>query len=861
MSEMMDHSRGGNGELVGCSATQAGTAADLTVDASAGTSRSDTFMSPRTAILEAKSSAEELNVSRSRVTKSRQLFETLLKEQKLPSENSPRQSQSKSRQSLPASASASAAGFPRTVAKPRSSLGSGNDIVLARARAAIDGRTKSREVVKERLRADMTSMGVGSGEDSSVSLATSSLKENERDARSPKRKSNEGEPRDMPLKSIAAPTKQSDNADDRTIAKKGKAVQESKDIRAKARERLNATMALLNASDTLESDVPAVASSSNEETSMTGQRTAEAALEERKPSVLSVQQSEMIALARLRQKGDSRTVAKAEQTQTEQEPPELSTEAANALSKIRQKVEVMRRLAEDGAPAESPVQEERVKEEGCAVEETKEETHEEEADVFAALEEHLEQENALAVQRPSLEEADAHRRKKVEHIASAALEMLDLEQTSEDLMDVVGMMDMAQSPTVDAAEPELNFEAIQSCGTGSPALADRPSGASEATSFGDLDNVLFQGATVMQQKQAKERLWPDTKDTCDAVSTSFDNDASVETAVSEESGGGRLWQAAKEEAELTTALAADFLPRCSSRGGGDERQPLSPSTDERRLTSASNQSLHDEPSHSTYNGGYYSQSWIEEPAERKEDEVEAVGVGSEWRGFKRNRMTAMVILGILGGLLPSLYVITTCHFITGDVEVGEDGVEFALHYGLQRFTPIDQAFQYYYGECQAYDSAYSNSPPTLAFALSVAAIIFSGNSLDRSSGVPPFLDDAQDSLERINISTLSIFLTDLCGNGVQCSMGPGSRAAVLSSVVWFILSLEMKLNTPFVPAADSDGVVVIEKDDRIVSSAKRMWRRAKGEDIAPSLARTALQKQRGRIGETEIASYRPPDIV
>mmetsp|Transcript_13795 Transcript_13795/g.26317 ORF Transcript_13795/g.26317 Transcript_13795/m.26317 type:complete len:123 (-) Transcript_13795:367-735(-) len=116
------------------------------------------------------------------------------------------------------------------------------------------------------------------------------------------------------------------------------------------------------------------------------------------------------------------------------------------------------------------------------------------------------------------------------------------------------------------------------------------------------------------------------------------------------------------------------------------------------------------------------------------------------------------------------------------------------------------------------------------------------------------------------ISTLSIFLLDMCQDGLDCSMGPGAWMSGVSAIVWFLLSLEMKINSPLYQAVrSSEGLVVIQKDS-LTTQMKKSWRKFKGEDPqlkVPSLSRTAMKKQKQRVRkvETELGRYRAPEIV
>ena len=111
----------------------------------------------------------------------------------------------------------------------------------------------------------------------------------------------------------------------------------------------------------------------------------------------------------------------------------------------------------------------------------------------------------------------------------------------------------------------------------------------------------------------------------------------------------------------------------------------------------------------------------------------------------------------------------------------------------------------------------------------------------------------------------------------ECAMGPGAWASAVSSVVWLLLAIEMKINSPLCTPVvkPGPGVVVIEmKSPGYISGLKRNWRKLVGQNSrewenVPSLSRVAMKKQKeridvGRIGIEEmdtgrrVSSYRPP---
>ena len=229
---------------------------------------------------------------------------------------------------------------------------------------------------------------------------------------------------------------------------------------------------------------------------------------------------------------------------------------------------------------------------------------------------------------------------------------------------------------------------------------------------------------------------------------------------------------------------------------------------------------------------------------------------------------------MIAGLLPSLYVQTTCHFVTGEVAAAEEvEVDYYLYYGLHKYTPIDAESVHGYGQCLRYDSQYSYNPPIAPQSAGFVATIFGAIPLI-IIGVYLFFSVTHKTLWLgsswmlylgflCQLSTLSIFLLDLCQDGFECAMGPGAKATILSSISWFVLSIEMKMNSPLSQPFNWNGVVLLEKESPYTTQIKKFWLQIKGNADAPSLSRTARKRQKDRIRKVaaESARYRAPEIV
>jgi len=455
-----------------------------------------------------------------------------------------------------------------------------------------------------------------------------------------------------------------------------------------------------------------------------------------------------------------------------------------------------------------------------------------------------------------------------------------------------------KSSNHESASPTISFDQIvhisSSGGSATDPLANKPSEISDATSLGQVDRMLYQGKandndqgmtsgipqdeSLQQDNSDIDAFHAATNTYSGSGSGSFDNegeshDNDTRNPEEETISPGPMWKQAAEEAARTSALANDLVPRAASRADTLDPSPSITFTGTNLTTKKSRGTLDEVMSESNDDSHEEDDDdWIEEYDTAEQEEALQ---DCEWKGFQWNRMLYIVLFAIQAGVLPSFYALMTCQFITGPVPVGEDDVEFELYFGLQQFSPIDSAFQGY-PYCEPYDRIYSYSPPTIPQIAGISAIVFGTIPL---IVIGVYLSFALTH-EKLwigsmwmlyvaflcQIGTLSIFLLDLCQEQITCSMGTGAWSSAISSIAWFVMSIEMKLNSPLYHAVKNDeDVVVIKKDSPFISWVKKTWRTFKGEKkTVPSLSRTAMKKQKGRIGKggtTEMTAYRPPGIV
>ena len=844
----------------------------------------DTFLSPRQRIQSAKSLEEEVTVPKTRVQSLVKGYEEHVLDKKPLSE---RTRKLLSRHSLPANTSAPL-GNNRSIVRlsSRTSLGGsgsgGGEDALARARAAIErrgqARVELRTLAKARVRTDFSAMGAsisdslseieskeeGSEENevgkvvstsytqvdkledaSSTDSATSSLKEN------------------MDRANQAGGNV--DNATPNENDPKARALR----ARAKAKERLDATMALLDG-NTISSDagLPA-APLPGESTSPTDQHdkplnsgsfsdklaSRQRIADESSMSELDkrIEMEEARILAKQQQKNqDTRMLIQVNAENLNQEQL-ISEQAKRAELDKDKQLAKQRQREEEETRRQARARAARLEEERLA------------AEASAQLE-ILEREQSKQLQLEANEEEDA-RFLEEEQLSTEAAEQLKMmgqderqgEANEEEVEEV------ASEDYEEGSQASMNFDPIISPSSSytrdSGEIIEKLSGASSAaSSIGQVDRMLFQG-----EKRDANR---DDDSIFDLVE-SGSNEMEL-TTVNEPSSGkdqpsdnslsaGPMWKLAKEEAAYGEMLKTDFMPRDAQFGEeAEELLDHSPSlesdisetfmpAEENPFFDSSNEYHHDQ--------ARGEDAWLQES---ETDEP------SEWKGFKRQRMIYMVGVGTVLGIFLSLYSQTTCHFITGDTSMGDDKGDLSLYYGLNKFAPLDSAFTGY-TYCLAYDSEYKYLGVfgMLATVFGMIPIIVICVYLHCTMMHKLLWVGSMWMFYLAFVCqtcTFFVFLTSLCSNGVECSMGPGAWASAISSIVWFMLSIEMKLNSPLIqPIQSGDGVVVIEKEN-VMSEVRRIWARINGETLrAPSLARTAMRKQRrARKSDKDISSYRPP---
>lgn len=163
------------------------------------------------------------------------------------------------------------------------------------------------------------------------------------------------------------------------------------------------------------------------------------------------------------------------------------------------------------------------------------------------------------------------------------------------------------------------------------------------------------------------------------------------------------------------------------------------------------------------------------------------------------------LIGLVGGLLGSIYVQTGCHFVTVDVGL-------SLHFGLWQYSPMDSALQGF-TYCYPYDEEYTHDSPTFARIFGLIALISGLFSLSvlwvylllgrTSNGLWKWAVRFLVVAASFQALTFSFFADDVCRRN-SCNFGPGSIVSLISSLSWALVAYEMRDNSPTASALISD---------------------------------------------------------
>lgn len=254
---------------------------------------------------------------------------------------------------------------------------------------------------------------------------------------------------------------------------------------------------------------------------------------------------------------------------------------------------------------------------------------------------------------------------------------------------------------------------------------------------------------------------------------------------------------------------------------------------------------------------------------------------------KRGKVVQLLTIGLLSFLIAFLggfLVLSSCHFLSAAIQVGENAEELNLHFGLWKYSPATSASQGY-TYCSSYDGDFIASAPWFGRISSLIALLcgaFSlgvlwlylvlGRCVKNTWNIAVYAAAFSGVLQ---LSTLSILAGTICKEQV-CTIGPAGIISVVSGCFYFLLVFEMHYNSPIANISESLThdisreephymVTNLEMTDFEFGAKAYVHRISFGNtNPCPTLDQAQIRNQ-NHIGETmngrKNASYVPPAAI
>lgn len=183
--------------------------------------------------------------------------------------------------------------------------------------------------------------------------------------------------------------------------------------------------------------------------------------------------------------------------------------------------------------------------------------------------------------------------------------------------------------------------------------------------------------------------------------------------------------------------------------------------------------------------------------------IESTAVAKK-RGHVVVKLLAIGLLAFLIAFLGGFLVLSSCHFVSVEMQVGENAEEYNIHFGLWKYSPVDSATQGY-TYCSSYSGDVSSYVPWFGRICSLFALLGGGFSIgvlwlylvfgvfmNHIWKVAVYTAAISGVMQA---STLSILVSTICKEQV-CTLGPAGMISIVAGSFYFVLACAMFLNSP-----------------------------------------------------------------
>lgn len=169
------------------------------------------------------------------------------------------------------------------------------------------------------------------------------------------------------------------------------------------------------------------------------------------------------------------------------------------------------------------------------------------------------------------------------------------------------------------------------------------------------------------------------------------------------------------------------------------------------------------------------------------------------------RLIVVGVAGIIGGVIQSVFALTTCQFVNIQKKVGYYDEILVVHAGMSSFSPMDSVFQGH-SNCISYNHKYyGQQAPVFAKANATLALICGGVSIlilwvynlttKTTFELWNTAKGCAVAAAVFQLLTFQFFVSAVCKDEM-CRMGTGSAASLVAACIYFLMAFEMNRNCP-----------------------------------------------------------------
>lgn len=186
------------------------------------------------------------------------------------------------------------------------------------------------------------------------------------------------------------------------------------------------------------------------------------------------------------------------------------------------------------------------------------------------------------------------------------------------------------------------------------------------------------------------------------------------------------------------------------------------------------------------------------------------------------RLIVVGVVGIIGGVIQSVFALTTCQFVTINKKVGYYDEILVVHAGMSSFTPMDSVFQGH-SSCISYNHRYygqqapvfAKANATLALicgALAVLVLWVYNLTTKTTSTIWNGAKGLAVAATVFQLLSFQFYVSAVCKDET-CRIGTGSASSLVAACSYALMVFEMNRNCPVRRVIPDMASALVQKKD------------------------------------------------